>query len=312
MQLSILIPARNEAYLSHTVRDLLRNIRGDTEIIVVLDGAPALDALPDDPRVRVIEYREPIGQRAACNAAARASQSAWLMKVDAHCAFAEGFDVTMLQDANERTTYVPNMRNLHVFDWVCANGHRRYQSRSGVCETCGGETHQEIVWYAKRSPNSTSFTFDPTPHFQYFGDFKKRPAGQGPLSETMSLQGSCFMLTQERWWALDICDEAFGSWGSQGIEVACKTWLSGGRVIANHRTWYAHAFRTQGGDWGFPYPLAQSQVEHAKSRARELFLEGKWDKAVYPMAWLVERFWPIPYWTLEDLRQLKASSPTPA
>jgi len=57
------------------------------------------------------------------------------------------------------------------------------------------------------------------------------------------------MLTREKYWELNICDESLGSWGSQGIEVACKTWLSGGKCLVNHSTWYAHMFRTQGGDF---------------------------------------------------------------
>lgn len=308
MDLSVLIPSRNEQFLARTVEDLLAHIQGDTEIVVVLDGAPANPSLPEHERLRVIEHAASIGQRAATNEAARMANGKYLMKVDAHCAFDEGFDVKMLADANERWTMVPVMRNLHVFDWVCAQGHRRYQSKSGPCEVCGGATTQEMVWNPKRSPQSTAYCFDPSPHFQYFGEFKKRPAGQGPLSETMSLQGSCFMLTKERYFALNICDEAFGSWGSQGIEVAVKTWLSGGKVICNHRTWYAHCFRTQGGDWGFPYPLSGSQVDHAKSMTRELFFKQRWEKAVYPLAWLVERFWPVPHWTLEDLRALKSQT----
>jgi glycosyltransferase involved in cell wall biosynthesis len=36
--LSILIPARNEMFLERTVLDLLANMEGHTEIIVVLDG----------------------------------------------------------------------------------------------------------------------------------------------------------------------------------------------------------------------------------------------------------------------------------
>ena len=31
------------------------------------------------------------------------------------------------------------------------------------------------------------------------------------------------MLTKRKYFELDICDETFGSWGSQGIEVAAKT-----------------------------------------------------------------------------------------
>ena len=36
--LSILIPARNEEFLNRTVQDILENIEGNTEVIVVLDG----------------------------------------------------------------------------------------------------------------------------------------------------------------------------------------------------------------------------------------------------------------------------------
>ena len=38
MDLSILIPARNEQFLKNTVEDILKNKRGNTEIIVGLDG----------------------------------------------------------------------------------------------------------------------------------------------------------------------------------------------------------------------------------------------------------------------------------
>src|SRR5690606_27770773 len=87
-----------------------------------------------------------------------------------------------------------------------------------------------------------------------------------------------------------------GSWGSQGLTVACKFWLSGGRVLVNHATWYAHLFRTQGGDYSFPYPMKQSQVNHAKQVAKELFMEGKWSLQQKPLSWLLEKFAPVPGW----------------
>ena len=104
------------------------------------------------------------------------------------------------------------------------------------------------------------------------------------------------MMTREKYWQLNICDEAHGSWGQQGTEVACKTWLSGGRVIINKKTWYAHLFRTQGSDFGFPYPQSGSQVDHARKYSKDLFLNGKWDKAIHPLQWLVDRFAPVPGW----------------
>jgi glycosyltransferase involved in cell wall biosynthesis len=299
-ELSILIPARNEMFLSRTIEDIISNIEADTEIIVVLDGAWAEPAIPQHERVTVVYLPESIGQRAATNLAAKLSNAKYLMKVDAHCAFDKGFDRKMITEMKDDITMIPIMRNLHAFDWVCPEGHRRYQGPSGVCKECGKETTRDIVWIPKTNPQSKAYCFDSEPHFQYTKTKEK-----GDLTETMSIQGSCFMVTREKYWELNLSDEAFGSWGSQGIEVACKTWLSGGRVLVNHKTWYAHLFRTQGGDFSFPYEQSGNQVERAKRYARELFFEGKWNKATRPLSWLVEKFWPVKGWTEEDLNKLK-------
>lgn len=332
--LSILIPARNEMFLNRTIQDIFDHAEGDTEVIAVIDGEERLEpehtfrggpepewrariAAQEDVTVmrqgpkmlaRVIRLEQPIGQRAATNLACQMSEARYIMKVDAHCSFDRGFDVKLLAGMQDDWTCVPIMRNLHAFDWVCPNGHRRYQGPSGPCTECGAPTMMDVQWIAKPSPQSKSYCFDAEPHFQYFAEFSKRPEGKGPLSETMSLQGSCWLLTRERYWALNISDEVFGSWGSQGIEVAVKTWLSGGRCIVNHNTWYAHMFRTQGGDFSFPYALSGSQVSHAKEQARKLFFENKWPGAMRPLSWLVEKFWPVPGWREDDLNDLRQRS----
>lgn len=294
-------------FLPNTIDDILSHIEADTEIITVLDGDWPLDPIEDDPRVILVHLSESIGQRAATNMAARISQAKYVMKVDAHCAFDQGFDRIMLEHMNDNWTMVPVMRNLHVFDWVCKDcQHRRYQGRSGPCTKCGGETEMDVVWIPKHNPASTSYCFDSEPHFQYFRAFKKRPEGKGKITPTMSLQGSCWMLTRDKYFELNVCDdETFGSWGSQGIEVACKTWLSGGQVMCNHHTWYAHMFRTQGGDFGFPYSLSGNQVRHAKQQAKKLFYGARFPQQKYPLSWLVEKFWPVRGWTEDDLKELK-------
>ena len=308
--LSILIPSRNEMFLARTIEDILSNIEGNTEIIVGLDGLWADPPITDNPRVTIVHVSESIGQRAMTNHLCRLSSAKYIMKVDAHCAFDKGFDVKMMNDMQDDWTMVPVMRNLHAFNWVCPDGHIRYQGPSGPCTTCNKETVRDVVWIAKNNPQSTSYCFDSEPHFQYFNEFKKRPGGKGDLTESMSLQGSCFMLTRDKYWELNICDENFGSWGSQGIEVAVKTWLSGGRVMVNHKTWYAHMFRTQGGDFGFPYQLSGSAVSHAKKTAKDLFFAGTWEKQIRPLSWLIEKFWPVPGWKPEDLAKLKGGVST--
>lgn len=296
MELSILIPSRNEIFTARTVQDILEHSTADTEVIVVLDGQMADPPIPQHERVTVLYFPEAIGQRAATNRAAAIAKGKYFMKCDAHCAFAPGFDTVLLADMQDDWTMVPTMKNLHAFDWVCKDcGHRTYQGAKR-CQKCGNENvTMDVVWIAKKSPNSTSYRFDNTLHFRYWGEYAKRPEAQGDLVETMSLQGSCWMVSREKYFELDLSEEAFGSWGQQGVEVACKTWMSGGRVMVNKKTWYAHMFRTQDG-FSFPYPLNGNQVEHARQYSRELFTQNKWSKAVRPFEWILDHFAPVPDW----------------
>ncbi len=318
--LSILIPARNEMFLAKTIEDILANIEADTEIIAVLDGALANPPIAQNDRVNIISLSKSIGQRAATNLACKLSRARYVMKVDAHCSFDKGFDKKMLEafkKTGDSVTMVPIMRNLWAFDWKCYHcGWKKYQGPTlSKCGQCGkkDKLKRKIVWVGKHNPQSTSYCFDSSPHFQYFEDWKHRPQyekdkSEKKLTETMSLQGSCWMLSRNKYWELNICDEKFGSWGSQGIEVAVKTWLSGGKVLVNHNTWYAHMFRTQGGDFGFPYPISTKDQEKAKTFARELFFNNKWSQQIYPLSWLVEKFWPVRGWTEEDLANLKSNT----
>jgi len=300
--LSILIPARNEMFLARTIQDILEHAESDFEVIAVLDG-PRDDArdygwaeppIPVHERVTVVHFPESIGQRAATNVAARLARGKYVMKVDAHCAFDQGFDRKMLEDMQPDWTMLPVMRNLHAFDWVCEKGHRRYQGPSGPCLECGGPTVRDVVWIAKTSPQSTAFRFDNTLHFQYWNEYKEKQIGD--LVETMSIQGSCFMASREKYFELDLCDEKHGSWGQQGVEVACKTWLSGGRVVVTRKTWYAHMFRTQGGDFSFPYSNPGKAVKQAREYSRDLWTNNKWPKAIHPLSWLIDKFAPVPDW----------------
>src|SRR3989344_1534274 len=319
--LSILIPARNEMFLYRTIEDILANIEDDTEIIAVLDGEWAKPEIPQHERVNIIYVPESVGQRAATNLAAKLSRAKYVMKIDAHCSFDKGFDIKMIEafkEAGENTTMVPTMRNLWAFDWKCFHcGWKKYQGPTP--EKCGDpkcgkadKMRRKMLWIGKEKPQSNSYCFDAVPHFQYFNEYTKRPEydkdlEKTGLTQTLSLQGSCFMMTREKYWELDICSENFGSWGNQGIEVAVKTWLSGGRVLVNHKTWYAHMFRTQGGDFGFPYPNPGNEVSRTKNKVRDLFFNNNWDKQVYPLSWLVEKFWPVKGWTEEDLKKLRAN-----
>ena len=313
--ISILIPARSEMFLARTIQDILEHSEADTEIIAVLDGSGwAEPQLEDHDRVKIIYYAESIGQRAATNTAARLSNAKYIIKCDAHCSFDQGFDRKMLEafkKAGDNVTMVPIMRNLWVFDWKCHHcGWKKYQGlMPEKCEDCGktDKIERKMVWIGKRSPQSVSYCFDSEPHFQYFKEYAKtdeykKMLKETGITETMSLQGSFFMTTREKYWELELGNEEWGSWGSQGLQIACSTWLSGGRVLVNHNTWYAHCFRT-GKGFGFPYPQSGRAIQRAKKHAKKLLHENKFPKQILPSSWLLDKFWPIRGWK-DDERAL--------
>ncbi len=335
--LSILIPALEEEFISNTVNNIISNKRGRTEVIVILDGKWAEPGIDDHPDVRVIKLGKNLGQRGATNVGARLSRAKYVAKTDAHCAFDEGFDVKLMQavEGHDDWTIVPAMKNLHAFNWVCSNCQREYyqgekpdKCPDELCQFVDTTFSKKIYFiprdmsdfHNRRGPTSTAYRFTPDNlQFKYFGQLE--PYQTEEVSETMSLQGSFFMLTRQKYWELNICDESWGGWGQQGTEVALKTWLSGGRVVVHKGTWYAHMFRTNR-QISFPWNkgLQESQGKQ-QARARkacvELFKQNRWDKQVRPLSWLVERFWePLQKepsntdgadrkWTVQDLEELR-------
>lgn len=299
--LSVLIPARNEMFLANTIDDILRNAEADTEVIAVADGYwPDLN-IKEDQALTLIYLPKPIGQRAATNLAARVSTAKYVMKADAHCAFDKGFDVKLMTEFGADWTVVPRMYNLHAFDWECkACGNRTYQGpKPETCEKCGKPEgfKMTVVWQPRMRRLTEAWRFDSDLKFGYWRDYMKRPEVRGKdIIETMSLIGACFMMTRERYWQLDGMDENHGSWGQMGTEVACKTWLSGGRLVTNRRSWFGHMFRTQNNGFSFPYPVTGHDVSAAHQYSKKIWTVDLWPKAKHPVSWLVEKFKPVPGW----------------
>jgi glycosyltransferase involved in cell wall biosynthesis len=312
-ELSIVIPARQEEFLARTIQDILENTSEKTEVIAVLDGAWSNPPIPQHPRVNVIYLPESIGQRAATNIGVRLSKAKYVAKVDAHCAFDKDFDTKMLEGFKkngDNVTMVPIMKNLHVYDWKCYKcGYKVYQDKINICPKDQSTMRKKMVWQPRRGVNSVSYSFDSEPHFQYFEDYKHREPfltdKKTGFTEVMSLQGSFFMATREKYWELELSGEDIGSWGNQGCEVACKTWLSGGRVIVNHNTWYAHCFRTKGEIFGFPYPQSGKHVSRTKQRVKDLIWSGEINGQIHPLVWLLDKFSPIPGWAPEEIERVR-------
>lgn len=281
--LSILIPSRNEPYLYKTIEDVLKHAEGDIEIIYGWDAWDRnLDVLVDLEKLRHELYkihgfekvREVfvekksgfIGQRALTNKLANIAKGKYLMKLDAHCSLSQGFDRKMVEAMED---------NMVMTGLNC------------ILDVEG--------WTIRPKPFTTKYYFDEDLVFQNYNDF---PRGEGKLVETMTIPGSMFMISKENYHRLNLCDEAFGSWGFQGVETSCKMWLSGGRVVTNTDVFYGHMFRTK----NLPYERKMEDVLKAQSYAKEQFIEGKF-KGIKPLSWLIDKFNP-PGWSKQMLEYI--------
>lgn len=283
-----------EESLQRTIDDIFQHAEGEIEVLVALDNwenPPEIHV----PKGQIITTQA--GQRGATNRLAQLAQGKYVMKLDAHCSMSQGFDVKMIEDMEDDVTMIPAVGNLHVYDWICDNGHRHFQGKYDECEQCGSTNLTKVpVWKIIAKPIRGSHCFDTALHFQY-----SEQEAEGLVTESMSIQGSCFLTTKERYFALNICDEAMGSWGQQGVEVACKTWLSGGRVLSTKRAYYGHQFRETE---GFPYPNPAEQIFATQDISRALFLKNKWPQQVRSIQWLIEKFNYEADWTPELVEKL--------
>lgn len=267
--LSVLIAARQEKYLQKTIDSVLAASERDTEIIVVLDGNWPEEPIPNNPRVVIMFHPESRGQRQSINEAARVAQGRFVMKLDAHCAVDQGFDRKLIEpyengELSEADTTVPRMYNLDVETWQ-----PKLHKRTDYMYLTLNDKGELRAEYYRRQPDTAL-----------------------ELDETMACMGPGWLLSKDRFWQQGGCDEEHGSWGAQSVEVACKAWLSGGRLMVNKRTWFSHWFR---GDVGFPYPISGRAIAHARQYSKSLWLGDKWPLATRKFSWLVEKFDP-PGW----------------
>lgn len=323
--LTVVIPARAERWVTETVIDVLAASGPQTTVLVVLDEDWPETDIPSHPRLDIIRVPKARGQRAATNLGIRTTRTRYVMKLDAHCAMAPGFDEELMRTAETlgpRTIQIPLQYNLHVFNRVCrACGFTEDMGPTWPnCPQCkaAGTMTREVVWQRRMGRRTSGWMFDKDLHFQYWGEWSDRHADV-EVHDVMSCLGACWVVDREWYWSVGGLDEAHGSWGQMGTELACKAWLSGGRMVCNKRTWFAHMFRTQGGDFGFPYPLSGKEVSAARAHSRKLWMEGTWPQAVRPLGWLLAHFQPFPVptarnpsWTAADLRPFLAALPPPA
>lgn len=301
-ELSIFIPARNEEFLNKTVESILDKIRGDSEIILLLDGKPKS---PIVHNVQVIQYEEGTGQRKMLNDSISKLESKYIMKCDAHCLFDEGFDVKLMASCESDTIVVPRMKKLHVFNLVCLHcGREIYQGNPPKgCEKCGHDKfNRKMFWEVTDESKYNDFMcFNSDLQLGSWPQYAYRKELKENVVECLAFLGTSWIMQKDMYSALDGFNERFGKWGKMGVEQSLKIWLSGGRLLVHRGTWCAHLFREPWGDFSFPYLVDHLELKKANEYFLDFWKNDRWDKAKFTLIQLIKKFWPVDGWEDRDL-----------
>lgn len=270
---SVIIPSRNEQFLVKTVEDLLTKPAGDLEVIVVLDGYWE-HHLPEDPRVTIIHWGQNRGMRAAVNAGATAAGGQYLMKLDAHCLVPEGFDVVLQEDCDDDWVVVPRRKSLDPEQWCVSKGRPNID-------------YHYLSW---------PYTHPESPglHGRWWRD-RQEQRKDLLIDEEMSSQGSGWFMTRNHWERLGgLSEEGYGTFIQEFQEIGMKTWLGGGKVMVNKKTWYAHLHK--GRRYGRGYSGNAKSWARGRLFSADYWVNNRWEARQHDFDWLIERFWPVPTW----------------
>ncbi len=276
--LSVIIPSRAERFLEKTIDSLLQAAHGDIEIIAVLDGYAPNPVLKTDPRVIVLPIPAK-GMRAAINAGARLAQGEYLMKTDGHCLFAKGFDQVLKADCAPNWVVIPRRYSLDAEGWR-RDRRRTIRDYHYLCYPDPHKDHDQGMHGVEWPERSQA-----------------RSGPEYNIDDTMSFQGSCWFM-HKSWFTdfLEGMDEnpIYAGWAQEPTEIGNKTWLGGGEVKVNKKTYYAHLHK--GNAYGRGYLLDRDGVIAGHNWAAKYWMHNSWPKQVHKIDWLVEKFWPVPTW----------------
>lgn len=264
MKLSIIIPSYKDPLLHKTIDSLLESseLGADMEIIVVLDGYTPAKPIKDDPRVKIHSIEKNRGMRNAINSGVNISKGEYIMKCDEHCMFDKGFDVKLLADIQENWVVIPRRYKLDVEKWIICEDDKRpvdYDKLVIHPEKIGG-----MDWVSRTKERKDIL-----------------------IDETMVFQGSCWVMSRKHWDFLGkLQEEGYGTFAQEALEIALKTWLGGGRVIVNKKTWYAHKHRR----FGRVSQADRSEVSAGNVYSRDFWINNRWDKRIHDLDWLMKRF----------------------
>lgn len=277
MKTSVIIPSRGELFLPQTINDIFKKATGEIEVIAILDGYWPNPPLEDRKNLIIIHRGIALGMRAGINAGAEIAKGKFLLKTDAHCMFAEGFDEVLAQDCADNEIIIPRRYSLDAENW-----------------TTYPKSPVDYHYLSCPMTNPDGFSM----HGCYYWYERQNPRKQILIDETMSFQGSCWFMTATHFrdHLNGMSEEGYGTFSQEPQEIGNKTWLGpwNGRVMVNKKTWYAHLHK--GSRYGRGYSIGKNEVIKGHDYSGYYWMGNKWEDRAHDFEWLVDRFWPVPTW----------------
>lgn len=292
IDLSVVIPNRNSQFCSQTIQDVLKNAGCEVEVIINVDEQWP-EPLIEDERVHYIHPPAPIGLRRGVNACVALAKGKYIMKTDDHCAFGPDFGKILIENHKENNwIQIPRRYALDAENWKREEREDdkypidyMYQDfpRKGKANDDG--THG-VEWRERRNMRNASH-----PEFD--------------IDETPSFQGSCWFMTRDYFVNVlhGMHEEGYGQFAQEAQELGFKTWMGGGKVMVNKKTWYAHLHK--GNKYGRMYKMPGGNVE-ADAWAAEHWLNNEEPGMVHTFEWFInEKFPNMPGWEADWQQQIK-------
>lgn len=274
---SIILPVKNEQFLNKTVHDILNKAHGNIEVLVALDDYWP-DEVINDKRVNYIHFSGRTGMRKLINSAAQVAKGEFLLKVDGHCMFDEDFDDILKHDIEDNWIVIPRRLRLEPETWT-------------LCDTQKPPVDYEFLNWPHWNEKEVGL------HGNIWNErtLARMNDPKYLIDENMSFQGSCWFMTKKHWgWLGGMSEDGYETFVQEAQEIGLKTWLGGGKVMTNKKTWYAHLHK--GKKYGRGYFIDKREMIRGRDYSVDFWMNNRWTNRIHDIEWLIERFWPVPTW----------------
>lgn len=309
IDVSIVIPAKNEQFLEPTVNGILDNARSNFELIVVCDGYKPDFEFRKDDRLKVIYKNSEPSMRGGINMAVAIAEGEYIIKSDGHVLWDESFDLKLLEDATPDILLMPLRKRLEVTNWSIQEQdpirkpdvfleYLTYPDDHK--DGWGGSSLSGKIWTEKILATQDVMTMD-----------------------TPAAQGSTWCLNRHTFNKLGLLDEKLFSkfWQENQEQTFAITLRHGtrekpGRAVCTRRTWAAHYHKGKprqvviDGEettiGGRGYGMRESWLRDGRNAVMRFFAGEKVYKDQHsPLSALISLHHPMPGWDDEKLEALR-------